>query len=322
MGGYLSSIDSLLYQPPDTESPGNTRFDYIWIATSQGDKIPCWFIYKGKPVTLLFSHGNAEDLSTLYDWMNVLADRLNVNIFAYEYEGYGLTKYGPMAVIRNDNNSNDRGGSNDDSDASANQIWNTEDETSTLLHSDLTTNIQNKDTSKLHEEGVNVPNEEACYRDIVAAYQYLVDELSISPGNIVIYGRSLGSGPSCFLAEKLSQEGTKIGGLILQSPLSSVFRVVVPFRYSICFDQFCNCDRARNIKTPVLIIHGTNDAIVPFYNGEQLFLAFDSSCRAKPYWVIGGGHNNLEKFAPHKFVQHITDFMQEWIPSFQNENDE
>lgn len=134
---------------------------------------------------------------------------------------------------------------------------------------------------------------------------------------LLIY-KHTGSGPSCYLAEKLSQEGIPFGGLILQSPLCSVFRVVVPFRYSMCFDQFVNIDRAPNIEGPVLIIHGTNDAIVPFYNGEDLFLAFRSKWRAKPYYVIGGGHNNLEKLAPHKFIQHITDFMQEWIPSFRS----
>lgn len=191
--GLSLSIDSLLYQPPETNSPGQHQFEYIWITTSCGDMIPCWFIYKRKPVTLLFSHGNAEDLSTLYDWMNVLADRLNVNIFAYEYEGYGLTKYGPMSVIRDGNNvnssHNDRG-SNDEVDT--NQIWNTEDETSTLLQSDITTNTQNMNATKPQQEGHNVPNEEACYRDICAAYAYLVDDLSISPANIVIYGRSLG----------------------------------------------------------------------------------------------------------------------------------
>jgi hypothetical protein len=38
----------------------------------------------------------------------------------------------------------------------------------------------------------------------------------MKPENIVLYGRSLGSGPSCYLAEKLQKENIQIGGLILQ----------------------------------------------------------------------------------------------------------
>ena len=38
----------------------------------------------------------------------------------------------------------------------------------------------------------------------------------MKPENIVLYGRSLGSGPSCYLAERLQKENIQIGGLILQ----------------------------------------------------------------------------------------------------------
>lgn len=38
----------------------------------------------------------------------------------------------------------------------------------------------------------------------------------VVPKRIVLYGRSIGSGPSCYLAERLSQDGTPVGGLILQ----------------------------------------------------------------------------------------------------------
>lgn len=38
----------------------------------------------------------------------------------------------------------------------------------------------------------------------------------VVPKRIVLYGRSIGSGPSCYLAERLSRDGTPVGGLILQ----------------------------------------------------------------------------------------------------------
>jgi hypothetical protein len=44
--------------------------------------------------------------------------------------------------------------------------------------------------------------EEYIYNDIECVYEYLTNNLNINPQDIILYGRSLGSGPSCFLAEK------------------------------------------------------------------------------------------------------------------------
>lgn len=46
------------------------------------------------------------------------------------------------------------------------------------------------------------PSEEYLYNDIECVYNYLINELNIESKNIIVFGRSLGSGPSCYLAEK------------------------------------------------------------------------------------------------------------------------
>lgn len=48
----------------------------------------------------------------------------------------------------------------------------------------------------------------------------------------------------------------------------SVYRVVLPLRYTICGDMFPNVDRIPNIESPIFIIHGTRDEIVPFEHGQ------------------------------------------------------
>jgi hypothetical protein len=40
-------------------------------------------------VTILFSHGNAEDLNSAYYWMRKLSRDLDVNVMGYDYTGYG-----------------------------------------------------------------------------------------------------------------------------------------------------------------------------------------------------------------------------------------
>ena len=63
------------------------------------------------------------------------------------------------------------------------------------------------------------PSEESCYESIDTVYQYLLNELGRSPERILIWGRSLGTGPSCYLA---SQQ--KVGGIILETPFTSALR--------------------------------------------------------------------------------------------------
>lgn len=43
----------------------------------------------GANVTVLFSHGNSEDLNTSYSWLEKLAKQCNVNVLGYDYTGYG-----------------------------------------------------------------------------------------------------------------------------------------------------------------------------------------------------------------------------------------
>jgi len=92
------------------------------------------------------------------------------------------------------------------------------------------------------------PSEEHCYADIDAAYDYLVHKRQILPENIVLYGRSLGSGPSCYLAARTADEGKSVGGLILHAPFLSVYRVVLDSGCTLIGDKFPNVDLAPGIR--------------------------------------------------------------------------
>ena len=132
----------------------------------------------------------------------------------------------------------------------------------------------------------------------------------MSPNRIILYGRSIGSGPSSFLAEKY-----EVAGVILHSPIMSALRVVFNLRFTLPFDKFPNIDRMPHIDAPVFIIHGRRDEIVPFYHAEELYAA--SKLKYPPYYVEGAGHNNVEKFASdylvkiRQFIQYLDDFIQE-----------
>lgn len=243
------AISSLLFQPPPPTYLHPSR--HFWLNTDHGSRIPAFFIERpGAMVTLLFSHGNAEDLGMIYDWFNDLARVLRVNIMAYDYTGYG--------------------------------------------------------------KSTGTPTEDNCYADIEAAYKYLTEVRRIQPEQIVLYGRSLGSGPSCYLASKTATAGRSVGGVILQSPLLSAYRVAFNFRFTMVGDRFPNIDYAPHIRCPVFIVHGTQDEVVPFWHGEELFLSLPQEWRAKPFWVEGAGHNNIEAMLrpTGMFIAKLVEFLE------------
>jgi len=204
----------------------------------------------------------------IYDWFKSFSAVLSVNVFAYDYTGYGKSRESRSSVPVE-------------------------------------------------------PSEEHVYNDVLAVYDHLRTVLNIKPESLVLYGRSLGSGPTCFLAERLSQQGTPCAGVILQSPLLSAFRVAFNFRFTLPGDLFPNCDRMKNIKSPVFIIHGTRDEVVPFWHGQELFLACERRYRARPFWVHGAGHNNIESLLRQTtaFHDHIRSFFDQCFPTTQQHQD-
>ena len=151
------------------------------------------------------------------------------------------------------------------------------------------------------EANGKIPAEKSLYDDIETVYLYLTENMSIDPETIVLFGRSIGSGPTCYLAEKYP-----VAGVILHSPLASILRVVFDLRWTLPFDFFPNVDRVANIDCPVFIIHGRRDEIVPFRHAEQLYA--NSKHKFPPYFVDGAGHNNVEKFA-HDYFNQIKQFL-------------
>ncbi|MHC5162858.1 MAG: alpha/beta hydrolase, partial [Planctomycetota bacterium] len=139
------------------------------------------------------------------------------------------------------------------------------------------------------------------YKDIVAAYRYLVENLNTDPNTIIVHGRSVGSGPSCFLASQ-----KPVGGLILESAFTSVHRVAIGM--SLPFDPYNNLMRIQSIDCPLLIIHGKRDSVIPFWHGQTLY-----EIANKPkmnYWVETAGHNDLLYRAGNYYWKTLDRFVE------------
>jgi fermentation-respiration switch protein FrsA (DUF1100 family) len=235
--GYFFT-ERQIFQPQSAsyQETGN----FFKLTSANGKKISAVYLPNVKAsFTLLYSHGNAEDLGDVLPYLQQL-QKLGFSVFAYDYQGYGTSD--------------------------------------------------------------GTPSEQNAYADINAAYNYLTKSLKISPARIIVYGRSVGSGPSVDLASR-----ERVAGLILESGFVSAFRVVTKIPI-VPFDKFANIDKIGRVRCPVLVMHGTADDVIPLWHGEALFKA--ANLPKRYLWVEGAGHNDLVELAGKRYHEAMEEFAQ------------
>ncbi|KAJ0679920.1 putative serine aminopeptidase, S33, alpha/Beta hydrolase [Helianthus annuus] len=156
------------------------------------------------------------------------------------------------------------------------------------------------------------PSEQNTYADIEAAYKCLEETYNTKQEDIILYGQSVGSGPTIYLAARLP----RLRAVVLHSPILSGLRVMYPVKHTYWFDIYKNIDKIQFVKCPVLVIHGTSDEVVDCSHGKQLW----ELCQEKyePLWIKGGKHCNLELFP--EYIKHLKKFISaiEKAPSSRN----
>ena len=148
---------------------------------------------------------------------------------------------------------------------------------------------------------VGDPSEKATYQDIRAAYAYLTEEKAISPAKIVLYGRSMGSGPTIDLASEVDA-----AGVIIESGFRSAYTVMTGIPL-FPFDKYRNQTKMSEISAPVLVIHGDQDEVVPYSHGVALFKAAKGP--KDLLTVSAGGHNDLNLIPDNGIAQAVSNFL-------------
>ncbi|OAY65558.1 Alpha/beta hydrolase domain-containing protein 17C, partial [Ananas comosus] len=95
------------------------------------------------------------------------------------------------------------------------------------------------------------PSEQNTYADIEAAYKCLIEHFGAKEEEIILYGQSVGSGPTIDLASRLPN----LRAVVLHSPILSGLRVMYPVKRTYWFDIYKNIDKIPLVNCPVLIIH-------------------------------------------------------------------
>lgn len=133
-------------------------------------------------------------------------------------------------------------------------------------------------------------------------------EQGILPEKTVLYGESLGSGVAVQLAAE-----QHFAAVVLEAPFTSVADVAqahywyLPARWLI-LDQWNSLAKADKLRTPVLLIHGEQDAVTNVRFGRQLLDAIQAP--KEGIFVPQAGHNDLYNFG---LRERVTNFVAQTV---------
>ena len=229
--------DRMIFQPPSPSYRAG-QLPIVMVPTDGGSIATFHLPNPRAAVTVLYAHGNAEDLGQLVPYLEELR-RTGFAVLAFDYRGYGMSTGSP-------------------------------------------------------------PSAKGATSDMEAVYRHAVKTLAIPPSRIVLFGRSVGSGPATDLASRVP-----IGGLVLESAFVSAFRVLT--RVSLLpFDRFHNLRHIRRVRAPVLVIHGTADEVIPVSHGRLLYEAAGQPRQA--LWIDGAHHNDVPFVAGARYWSALAAF--------------
>ena len=114
------------------------------------------------------------------------------------------------------------------------------------------------------------PSEQGLYVDGESAINWLIKK-GVDEKNLILYGESLGTGVATHLAQNKN-----FAGVILETPFTSMIDAAKTFYPYIPVnlllkDKFENYKKVKNINSPILVMHGEKDQLVPFSMGKKIY---------------------------------------------------
>lgn len=231
--------DKIAFPAPKASYSFSFSKDLVSFQTASGEKLcGLWLPNEDAQYTILYSHGNGEDLGEIADTLYKLKAQ-GFSVLGYDYCGYGQSEGAPSSAM--------------------------------------------------------IP---LCAD---AAWDFLAKEKNIASENIVIYGYSMGSAASSYLAANKNPRA-----LVLLCGFAKAICAILPVDV-LPWDFLNNEKFISQIKCPVLIVHGNKDVVVNVRNAKRLHAAANS----KKYMAIvdGAGHYNIPKLAPKIYYHGIRDFI-------------
>jgi pimeloyl-ACP methyl ester carboxylesterase len=140
------------------------------------------------------------------------------------------------------------------------------------------------------------PSEDGCYAAGEAALQWLVEGQGIPADEVILVGESMGGAIAVELATRHRVRLLVLHGAFTSFPdMAQVRFPFFPSRYLV-HNRMDNEAKIGLTQCPVLITHGTADSVVPFRQGERLFVAAHEPKQFVRMEGHGHGPANKEDF--------------------------
>ncbi len=151
------------------------------------------------------------------------------------------------------------------------------------------------------------PDEKGTYKDAMAAHKYVTEVKGFASKDILVFGRSLGGSIAAWLAKE-----TDPGALVVESAFTSVPDIagdvypIIPVKLVSRF-SYSTIDYIKETSCPVLVIHSTEDDLIPFKHGKTLY---ESAGEPKKSMWIKGGHNDGFLVSGRMYIDGISNFLE------------
>lgn len=149
--------------------------------------------------------------------------------------------------------------------------------------------------------------EPALYEAADLAYTALVARPGVDPARVRVYGRSLGTAAATHVAAT-----HPVAGLVLESPFTNAKdmarRHYAPFPRFLIRLKLDNLGRITRVGCPVLVLHGTQDRLVPLEMGKRVAAAAPGPVEL--VLIEGAGHNETYDVGGIAYRDKVWNFLQ------------
>jgi pimeloyl-ACP methyl ester carboxylesterase len=169
----------------------------------------------------------------------------------------------------------------------------------------------------------NPTNAENILNDAEIIFKFINEVQSIEESDIILMGRSIGTGPATYLASVHN-----VLALILLSPFKSIKEAVKTLFprlnigniiQNLVKERFNNMENISKVQSPILFLHGKNDTLIPYSHSLDLI----NLCKSPSKLVSPNNmtHNSFDFI--NDIVVNIKNFLKVFIGySINNKKDE
>ncbi len=152
-----------------------------------------------------------------------------------------------------------------------------------------------------------LPSEDIAHEDALQAWRWLAQREPGAPR--YLYGHSLGSAIAVRLADAVAPDDAP-AGLIVEGAFTSIPDLVGTFKYGwlpvgpLISQRFDSASRIGRLRTPVIVVHGAQDRLVPAELGRRLY---EQAPQPKRFVLVEhGSHHNASAAGLGELQEAVT----------------